>query len=121
MRTAAAKVDPVLTALDRIEASPGFVRNARLAGFLRYVVERKLAGKMEELKEAVIGVEVFGRKPDYDPRIDPVVRMEAAKLRSRLADYYLGPGADDPIRIEIPKGAMFRSGSRARRRGARPV
>lgn len=57
-----------------------------------------------EIKETVIGVEVFRRRPDYDPRSDPVVRMEAAKLRARLAEHYSGPGAGDPIRIEIPKG-----------------
>jgi TolB-like protein/Tfp pilus assembly protein PilF len=104
MQTMATKVDPVLLQLNRIEASPGFARNARLAAFLRFVVERKLDGRTNELKEIVIGVEVFGRKADYAPRYDPVVRMEAAKLRARLAEYYAGPGKDDPVRIEIPKG-----------------
>src|SRR5690242_7086790 len=65
----------------------------------------KLQGHADQLKESVIGVEVFGRKADYDPRSDPVVRMEACKLRARLAEYYAGDGAGDAIRIEIPKGA----------------
>jgi adenylate cyclase len=104
MQPTATKVDPVLLQVNRIEASPGFARNARLAGFLRFIVERKLHGRTDELKEIVIGVEVFGRKADYDPRNDPVVRMEAAKLRARLSEYYAGPGKDDPVRIEVPKG-----------------
>ena len=97
--------DPVLLQLDRILATPEFVRSERQSRFLRYVVLQKLAGKSDQLKETVIGTEVFGRKPDYDPRSDPVVRMEAAKLRSRLHNYYATVGINDPIRIEIPKGA----------------
>jgi TolB-like protein/Tfp pilus assembly protein PilF len=94
----------VLDQLERVLASPGFVRNKRLSAFLRFVVDRKLQGHDHELKETVIGVEVFGRTPDYEPRTDPVVRMEAAKLRSRIAEYYANAGVLDPIRIEIPKG-----------------
>jgi TolB-like protein len=111
------KADPVLEELERILASPGFVRNERLSGFLRFIVEQGLRAKTAELKEIVIGAEVFGRKPGYDTHSDPVVRTEASKLRARLGEYYAGPGADDPIRIEIPKGAyipqwQFREGAR---------
>ena len=60
-------------------ASAGFADAGRLAPFLRFVVERTLAG--EPVKEAVIGVEVFHRPPDYDPRVDPIVRVEARRLR----------------------------------------
>jgi TolB-like protein/Tfp pilus assembly protein PilF len=105
MQPNGSKADPVLAELEKILASPGFVRNERLCGFLRFVVDQKLKGKATELKEAVIGTEVFGRKPDYDTHSDPVVRTEASKLRSRLNEYYAGPGRDDPVRIEIPKGA----------------
>ena len=83
-------------------ASPGFADAGRLAPFLRFIVERALAG--EPVKEAVIGVEVFTRPPSYDPRVDPIVRVEARRLRSRLDDYYRGPGAADPIVIQLPKG-----------------
>src|SRR5438445_2552149 len=107
MQATGAKADPVLEELDKILASPGFARNERLGGFLRFVVQQKIQGKADELKETVIGVEVFGRKPDYDPRGDAVVRMEAARLRVRLAEYYAGPGASDAVRIEIPKGAYI--------------
>jgi len=55
------------------------------------------------LKEIVIGVDVFGRKADYDPRNDPVVRMEAAKLRARLAEYYAGPGKKQPATASVSR------------------
>src|SRR5581483_4443779 len=99
------EADTVLEALQRILASPGFVRNERLSNFLRFIVEQKLQGKAGDLKESVLGTEIFGRKPDYDTHSDPVVRMEASKLRARLREYYAGEGANDPVRIEIPKGA----------------
>ena len=89
--------------LETVVGSAGFADAGRLAPFLRFVVERTLAG--EPVKEAVIGVEVFRRPPDYDPRVDPIVRVEARRLRSRLAEYYEGPGAADPVVIQLPKGA----------------
>src|SRR5215471_10086176 len=89
--------------LERVLASAGFVRNERICGFLRFVVEQKLAGKADQLKESIIGVEVFGRPPDYDVRQDSVVRTEAAKVRARLAQYYTAEGAADPVVIAIPK------------------
>jgi len=82
----------VRTQLEKILSSSGFARNDRLSGFLRFVVEQELFGRGDELKESVIGVEYFGRQPDYDVRQDSVVRTEAAKLRSRLAEYYVAEG-----------------------------
>jgi len=90
--------------LQRILSSSGFVRNARMSQFLRFVVERDLDGRNEELKESVIAVEVFGRRPDYDPKLDSIVRTEAARLRSRLALYYSSEGRGDPLIIDLPKG-----------------
>src|SRR5215831_8699572 len=90
--------------LERVLASPGFARNERLSGFLRYVVEGHLEGKDHELKESVIAVEVFGRSADFDSRLDPVVRTEAVRLRARLSDYYLEEGKADALVIELPKG-----------------
>ena len=72
--------------LEGILGSPGFARNERLSSFLRYVVEGHLDGKDDELKESVIAVEVFGRSPDFDSRLDPVVRTEAVRLRALLSD-----------------------------------
>jgi len=91
--------------LVRILASPGFARNERLSRFLRFVVERHLEGRDTELKESVLAIEVFGRPPDYDPKQDPIVRTEASRLRARLSEYYLGGGKDDPVVIEVPRGA----------------
>ncbi len=95
--------DAIRAELARVVASPGFVSAGRLAPFLTFVVERALAG--EPVKESVVGIEVFGRPTNYDPRLDPIVRVEARRLRSRLAEYYAGPGANDPLVIELPKGA----------------
>jgi serine/threonine-protein kinase len=74
-----------------------------MSRFLRFVVERVLTGRAGELKEYAIGVEVFDRRPDYDPRVDPVVRVEARRLRSKLETYY--EQAPDELRIQLPKGS----------------
>jgi len=96
--------DEVPAHLARILSSSGFARNHRLSAFLRFIVNQELGDRGGELKESLIGVEVFGRKPGYDPRQDSVVRTEAAKLRARLAEYYLSDGASDSLIIELPKG-----------------
>src|SRR5713101_2631771 len=106
--------------LERVLASAGFARNERLCGFLRFVVEQMLAGKGDQLKESIIGVEVFGRPPDYDVRQDSIVRTEAAKLRTRLAGYYTGEGAVDAVVIGIPKGGYAPVVEFVRRRGQSP-
>ena len=64
--------------------------------FLRLAVERALAGQADELKEYLIGVEVFDRKASYDPRVDPIVRVEARRLRAKLKAYYEGDGCCRP-------------------------
>jgi adenylate cyclase len=90
--------------LKRVLASPGFARNERMSRFLRFLVERQLNGREEELKESLIGIEVFGRKPGFDSQQDSTVRSEAARLRARLAEYYIGGGRTDTLVIELPKG-----------------
>src|ERR1700722_7265456 len=89
--------------LQRILASPPFLNARRASQFLRFVVEGTLAGE-DGFKEYLIGVEVFDRPQDYDPKDDPVVRIEAGRLRKKLAEYYAGPGANDTLIIELPKG-----------------
>lgn len=96
--------EEVRQSLERIVASPGFAGAGRLAPFLRHVVETALRGETDRLKESVLGVEAFGRSTGFDPRTDPVVRVEARRLRARLEEYYAGPGAGDSIRIDLPKG-----------------
>jgi len=90
--------------LERVLASPGFLRNERMSRFLRFLAEQHLEGHGNQLKESVIAVEVFGRKPDHDPLKDSIVRTEAGRLRGRLAEYYIGEGKADTIVIELPKG-----------------
>jgi hypothetical protein len=90
--------------LERILGSAGFARNERMSRFLRFAVENHLEGRDQELKESVLGVQIFGRPPDYDSKRDAVVRTEAGRLRARLSEYYLGEGKDDALLIELPKG-----------------
>jgi TolB-like protein len=104
MPTAESEVVAARRQLGRVLASPGFSRNERLSRFLRFVIERHLAGRDDELKESVIAVEVLGRNPDHDPRRDSIVRTEAGRLRARLSEYYLGEGKHDRLVIELPKG-----------------
>ena len=105
--SSAPEVSPeqVRAELDKILASPGFVNADRLSRFLRYVVEETLDGQTDKLKETLLGIEVFGRKTTYDPRVDAVVRTEAVKLRARMRDYYETEGREDAVRIDMPKGA----------------
>jgi serine/threonine-protein kinase len=91
--------------LERILSSPLFAQSPRLRAFLRYVVDAHRSGEPQSLKEYAIATEVFERGSDFDPRLDPIVRVQAAKLRSRLIEYYAADGASDPIVISIPKGA----------------
>ncbi|MEO5822141.1 MAG: hypothetical protein ABIT71_16680 [Vicinamibacteraceae bacterium] len=96
--------DAVRVQLERILASPGFANADRLSRFLRFVVERTLDGEGDQLKEYRVGTEVFDRPSDYDPRLDSIVRVEARRLRSKLAEYYEGPGRLDPTVIRVDKG-----------------
>jgi len=98
--------------LEKVLASHGFVRNERMSRFLRFVVEHQLQGTGGHVKESTVAVEVFGRKPDYDPKVDSIVRTEATRLRKRLAEYYAGNETAEWIIIELPKGGyspVFRS------------
>src|SRR5215471_3077700 len=96
--------EAVREALERTLASGGFARNERLSRFLRFVVERDLEGRHGELKESIVGIEVLGRNPGFDPKLDSTVRSEAARLRGRLLEYYAGEGKTDSVRITLPKG-----------------
>jgi TolB-like protein len=104
MPTAGSGVEAARRQLERVLASSGFSRNERLSRFLRFVVEQHLADRDAEIKESLIAVEVLGRSPDHDPKQDSIVRTEAARLRARLSEYYLGEGKGDPLVIELPKG-----------------
>src|SRR5690242_15378777 len=90
--------------LQRILASSAFATAARSRRFLTYVVEQTLAGHPESVKELILGIEVFDRPTDFDPRTDTIVRVEAGKLRKRLQEYYDTADGAPFVRIDIPKG-----------------
>src|ERR1700688_468669 len=99
--------ESIRAALEKILASPVFANADRISRFLRYTVEETLNGQTDKLKESLLGIDVFGRKPSYDPRVDAVVRTEAVKLRARLRDYYESEGREDEIIIDLPKGGYI--------------
>jgi TolB-like protein/Flp pilus assembly protein TadD len=101
--------EQVRAQLEKILASRLFTRSERLCRFLRFCVELTLDEKGERLKEQLVGAEVFDRGGDYDPRIDPIVRVEARRLRSKLKAYYGSSGRPDCVLIELPKGAYVPS------------
>ena len=108
--------DEILAQLERVLASEAFATAIRLQRFLRYVVERSLAGEGGELKEYAIGISVFDRNDQYDPRIDSIVRVEAGRLRTKIDEHYNGAGAADTVLIRIPRGTY--APSFERRQGA---
>jgi TolB-like protein/Flp pilus assembly protein TadD len=90
--------------LNRILASKSFRQADRLKRFLRFIVDETVAGRAEGLKEFSVGVEVFDRDTSFDPRSDPIVRVQARRLRAQLDRYYLEDGAQDELVFEVPKG-----------------
>jgi TolB-like protein/tetratricopeptide (TPR) repeat protein len=95
----------VRQALDRVLGSPEFASAARLSSFLRYVVTETLEGRSASLKGYSIAVDVFDRPADFDQSSDPIVRVEASRLRRALAHYYQESGTGDPVIIVLPRGA----------------
>ena len=91
-------------ALARLLNWPEIARSPQLVRFLSYIVERQLAGEGHAIKAYSIAVDVFGRSTDFDPQADPIVRVQARRLRSLLDQYYRGPGADDHMQIQLPIG-----------------
>jgi TolB-like protein len=125
----------IRAAVDRVLASPPFSTSPQLLAFLRFVVESVLKGDAEHIKSYTIAVEALGRGQNFDPQADPIVRVEAGRVRRGLRHYYAGPGADDPIVINLPLGAYIPTFRRRRqshvnrllgaiwdrRRGAKPL
>lgn len=96
--------DEVIAQLERILTSSVFANSERSKQFLKYCVNHGLHGEVSHLKETTIAVEVFLRKASYDPKIDPIVRVHARRVREKLEIYYRTTGRRDPIAIELPKG-----------------
>src|SRR5262245_58614081 len=97
--------DEVRAQLERILSSQALAGSDQLKRLLRLTVERAVSGQADLLKEYNLGLEVFQRPPDYDPKIDPIVRVQARRLRAKLDEYYAGEGSSDSLVIRIPKGA----------------
>jgi hypothetical protein len=93
--------------VERLLADPLFSQSKRFGIFLRYVSERVLSNNQEPLSERALGVEIFGRHPNYDTDADPIVRVTASELRKRLAHYYEDPAHTSEIRILIHKGSYL--------------
>lgn len=91
--------------LERILASAAFDASPRNRKFLRYVVEETLAGRGERIKAYAIATEVFGRQAGFDPQQDPIVRIEAGRLRRALERFYLMAGPGQGVRITLPRGS----------------
>ncbi len=91
--------------LERLLSSEHFQASERRRAFLRYIVEETLAGRADRLKGYTIAVSIFGRDETFDPQADPVVRLEARRLRRDLDSYYVDAGSHDAVRISIPKGS----------------
>ena len=90
--------------LERILGSQCFEQAGRSSKFLRFAADQTLAGFGDRLKGYTIAVEVFGRPADFDAQNDPLVRVEAGRLRRRLAEYYAGEGRNDQLRVDLPRG-----------------
>ena len=101
----AGQIEQVRSHLRRICESTTFAQSERMKAFLGYVVEETLAGRADRLKAFAIGVQVYGRDDSFDPGSDPIVRVDAGRLRRKLRDYYAGEGRSDRLRIDLPKGA----------------
>ena len=96
--------EDIEAALQQVLSSNTFAAVGRLSKFLSYVVRTTLAGRQEQIKETVIAIDVYGRDADFDPRTNPMVRVDASRLRRRIKEYYAEEGAEDDFRIELPKG-----------------
>ncbi|WP_162932911.1 tetratricopeptide repeat protein [Roseovarius sp. EL26] len=99
------KDQDIRSQLQRLLDHPDFASTPQRRAFLNYVVDETLAGRTKQIKGISIAMSVFGRDEDFDQQIDPIVRLEARRLRQDIDSYYAGPGRNDPIRITIPKGS----------------
>ena len=100
-----AEKEAVLQQLERLLDNPHFHKSKRFPAFLRFVVEEVFAGRAEGLKERTLGIEVFGKDPNYDTTEDPIVRVTAGEIRKRIAQYYQEPGHEREIKLLLPSGS----------------
>jgi len=101
--------EAVQAELERVLASRAFASAPRLSRLLKFIVEQTLQGNKDRIKEYALGVDVFDRGNSYDSRIDPIVRVEAGRLRTKLLQYYQTEGEQAPLVLELPKGTYVPS------------
>src|ERR1700721_4846381 len=99
-----AATDPRRALFQRVVDSASFAKSERLSSFLICICGLTLSGRASEINEQKIGTSVFGRPLDYDSSIDGIVRPQASRLRQRLDLYFNGEGANEPVRITLPRG-----------------
>ncbi len=97
----------ILRQLDRLLENPHFSHSKRFPSFLRFIIHEELAGRGDQLKERTLGIEVFGRNAGYDTTSDPIVRVTAAEIRKRIAQYYQDSDNPDELRISLPPGSYI--------------
>jgi hypothetical protein len=116
------KAADIRAALGRIVASSCLNKSPQLAHFLTFVVDETLAGRGDRIKAYNVAADALGRDADFDPQNDPIVRVEAGRLRRALDHYYTNGGAGDPVVIDLPRGhyvPVFRANKTRRGAGAR--
>ena len=97
----------ILRQLDRLLDNPHFSHSKRFPSFLRFIIQEELEGRGDQLKERTLGIEVFGRHAGYDTTSDPIVRVTAAEIRKRIAQYYQDSDSPDELRISLPPGSYI--------------
>ena len=102
---ASLSLDQKRALVQRVVSSQVFGRTPALRAFLLYITDHAISGQPEKLKEQAIGAEVLGRKPNYDPADDNIVRVRAHELRERLGRYFASEGSQEPFVVTIPRGA----------------
>jgi hypothetical protein len=93
--------------MERLLANPYFSHSRRFPSFLRFVIDHTLSGQTDTLKERTLGIEIFGKNADYDTSADPIVRVTAAEIRKRIAQYYQDPGHEHELRISLLPGSYI--------------
>src|ERR1700691_97884 len=97
--------EPLISEVGRIVNSEVLRGSESLCQLLGYLASHSVGEQGSSVKEYQIATEVFGRPADFDPRLDSTVRVQTSRLRAKLAEYYAGPGAQDDVIVEIPRGA----------------
>ena len=97
----------ILRQLERLLDNPHFSHSKRFPSFLRFIIQEELEGRGDQLKERTLGIEVFGRHAGYDTTSDPIVRVTAAEIRKRIAQYYQDSDSPDELRISLPPGSYI--------------